>query len=392
MAGVVVMRFTRVLLSSAAALVLTMQVSAQAVISAHSGVVHFSEGSVFIDDHPLDHKVATFPNIKEGSTLRTEKGRAEVLLTPGVFLRLDENSAIRMKSDSLSDTQVEFLRGAAIVDSLDALADSHVVVLYKDTQVRFPKQGVYRLDYETGTLQAYSGEAEVTHEGKTAKVDESHLYFFTLDLDTKKLGDGTDDEFYGWAKERSEAISAENQLAAQTSADPADSDGSDPNALAGDPNFGLPNSGVPNMGVPNAGVPNIGVPNYPTYGYNYPMNSFLFDPFSAYAVGAPYFPFPAPLIVLVRPYRYPGTRAGWPGTTTSTWSRTSPTWPHTGSTWRYPALNSGYHSVYTGVPHTFVPRVPMVHPTYTPIRPISRPAYAAHPAPVPAAVHAIGHR
>ena len=190
------MRFLRVLLPSVAALLVGFQASAQAVISAHSGVVHFSEGSVFIDDQPLDHKFATYPNIKEGSTLRTEKGRAEILLTPGMFLRVDENSAIRMRSNSLADTRVEFLHGSILLDSVDALGGNHVAITYRDTEVRFPKQGVYRLDYETGTLQAYSGEAEVQHDGKTSKIDDSHLYFFTLDLDTKKLGDGTDDEFY----------------------------------------------------------------------------------------------------------------------------------------------------------------------------------------------------
>src|SRR5689334_14600218 len=104
------MRFLGILLPSAV-LLFSFQASAQAVISAHSGVVHFSEGSVFIDDQPLDQKVGTFPNIKEGSTLRTEKGRAEILLTPGIFLRLDENSSIRMRSNSLEDTRVEFIRG-----------------------------------------------------------------------------------------------------------------------------------------------------------------------------------------------------------------------------------------------------------------------------------------
>src|SRR5438105_10942371 len=89
--------------------------SAQMVVSVHSGVIHFAEGPVFIDDQPLEQKFGTFPSIKEGSTLRTEQGRAEILLTPGVFLRIDENTSIRMISSSLMDTRLELLQGSVIL-------------------------------------------------------------------------------------------------------------------------------------------------------------------------------------------------------------------------------------------------------------------------------------
>lgn len=61
---------------------------AQSVVSTHSGVLHVSEGAVFTDDQPVNQKYGTFPDIKEKSVLRTEMGRAEILLTPGVFLRV----------------------------------------------------------------------------------------------------------------------------------------------------------------------------------------------------------------------------------------------------------------------------------------------------------------
>ena len=409
------MRFTRVLVPSAAALLFAIQASAQAVISAHSGVVHFSEGSVFIDDQPLDHKIATFPNIKEGSTLRTEKGRAEILLTPGAFLRLDENSAIRMRSNSLLDTKVDFLRGAAIVDTVDAISDNHITVFYKDTEIRFAKEGVYRLDYETGTLQAYSGQAEVQHDGKVSKVDESHLFFFTLDLDTNKLGDGTDDEFYDWARERSNDISAENQLSAQSAGDVGDAGDADndPNALNVNPNFGFPGSGLP-----SGSVPNIGISTYPDYRYS--VNSALINPIGPYAIGTPYFPYPVfPLVVIVRPYRYRAGLTNWQHNVTGThpdpaWPHTNPAWSHTNPAW--PHTNAAWPRTHPAWPHTVTGTgyrsnwvrtspMPTIHPSYTaprytaprPMPSAARPTYAPHmgvgaPRPGGAPMHAIGHR
>src|SRR5580704_4986252 len=71
---------------------------AQSVISTHSGVIHFFEGAVYLDDQALEPHLARFPSMADGSELRTGEGRAEVLLTPGVFLRMDARSAIRMVS------------------------------------------------------------------------------------------------------------------------------------------------------------------------------------------------------------------------------------------------------------------------------------------------------
>src|SRR5882724_12161096 len=60
--------------------------SAQTIVSAHSGVVHFFEGAVSIDGRALEQKFGRFDELKPGSELRTDRGRAEVLLTPGVLL------------------------------------------------------------------------------------------------------------------------------------------------------------------------------------------------------------------------------------------------------------------------------------------------------------------
>ncbi|MBV9406288.1 MAG: hypothetical protein JO211_13160 [Acidobacteriaceae bacterium] len=370
------MRLVTVLLFAAAAILLCGRVSGQAVISAHSGVVHFSEGSVYLDDQPLEHKFAQFPNIKEGSTLRTEKGRAEVLLTPGVFLRLDENSAIRMRSNLLTDTRVEFLKGTVLVDAVDAITDNHVLLTYKDSEVRFPKQGVYRLDFDTATVQAYSGQAEITHDGKKSLVDDSHLFFLTLDLMTKKLDTGTEDEFYDWARERNNSISAENQVAAQSSGD-VDSD-DDLNALTGPlPNLGTPGGG---LGDPNYPSPSY---NYPVPNYSYPMGSILMNPFGVYGAGAPYYyPFPiSPIVILARPYRYHGVNPHWPHST--------------------PGSGSGWLASHPGCCRGGTLPISPVRPAYTAIRPLpstairpvySRPAVVARPAPAPAGMHAIGHR
>ena len=55
----------------------------QSVISTHSGLVYYFDGSVSIGMQRLEQKFGRFPDIGEGNELRSEDGKAEVLLTPG---------------------------------------------------------------------------------------------------------------------------------------------------------------------------------------------------------------------------------------------------------------------------------------------------------------------
>ncbi|HEX4773291.1 MAG TPA: hypothetical protein VH351_20825 [Bryobacteraceae bacterium] len=210
----------------------------QDVVSASSGVVQYFEGAVLLDEKPVEHKAAVFPSLKNGSVVRTEKGRAELLLTPGVYLRLDENSALRMKSNSLVDTRLEVVAGRAIIDNLNAAPGYRVALVFNDSTVRFEKPGIYRIDSELGELEPYTGEAEVTHRDFTLKtvstlVDDSHIYYFSLGMTTGKFGEGATDEFYDWAHNRSEMIADQNQMA---SAQQDESNDPDPGAaIAGIP-------------------------------------------------------------------------------------------------------------------------------------------------------------
>src|ERR1700730_17445854 len=68
---------------------------AQSVISAHSGIIHYVEGEVAIDGNAVHPKFAEFPDVKARQLVSTAEGRAEILLTPGVFLRIAENSSVR---------------------------------------------------------------------------------------------------------------------------------------------------------------------------------------------------------------------------------------------------------------------------------------------------------
>jgi hypothetical protein len=188
---------------------------AQSVISAHSGVLHHVEGDVTIDGKVPQPKSGTFADVKEKQELQTQIGRAEVLLTPGVFLRMGENSTIRMVSNKLVDTQVAFLKGSAIVDFVEVTKDNSVKISYQDYDITFLKKGIYRFDSEPAELKVYSGEAVVSHGGSTVHLKDSRALPFTPALVSEKFDSKTGDELYRWAKRRSEYIAVANLSAAK---------------------------------------------------------------------------------------------------------------------------------------------------------------------------------
>src|SRR5215831_17003181 len=91
----------QVVASASIFLFATALCSAQNIAPAHSGTIHYFDGDVTVDGVKLESKVARFDELKEKSVLHTGLGRAEILLTPGVYLRVAENSSVRMLDNRL---------------------------------------------------------------------------------------------------------------------------------------------------------------------------------------------------------------------------------------------------------------------------------------------------
>jgi hypothetical protein len=193
--------------------------SGQFVISAHSGLVEYFEGQVFINTQPLAPNRGRFPEIGDNAVLRTENGRAEVLLTPGVYVRLDGHSAIHMISSRLIDTRIAFLSGSAIVESTDVQPDNSVVLIYGARQIRLLKRGSYRLDSAPASLRVGSGDVELSIDGNTTVIGEARRFSFLSNTVTAALPDSMD-AFDRWAERRSQTVGGQTAANSNTAAAP----------------------------------------------------------------------------------------------------------------------------------------------------------------------------
>ncbi|MBI1899262.1 MAG: hypothetical protein HYS04_22405 [Acidobacteria bacterium] len=213
------MRRLHALAAAAAAAAATPSLFAQAAISARAGMIHYTEGKVLVAGQEVTTRAGDFPVMKEGQELRTSEGRTEVLLTPGVFLRLAESSGIKLVANRLADTRVEVLAGSVLVECAELAKEHSVTLLYKDMQLGFRKPGLFRIDAGADQLRVYDGEVTVSRQGETVTVKEGRQTPLAGVLVPEKFDKKVGDSFYRWASRRAEYIAAANLSAARSLAD-----------------------------------------------------------------------------------------------------------------------------------------------------------------------------
>ena len=159
----------------------------------------------------IDHNFGSFHRLKAGEDLVTRSGRAELLLAPGVYLRVGADSGVRMISDELSDIRVELLSGSAIADATELNTPFTIVfgkTLISKASISIEKRGIYRIDADPAQFRVIEGEAEVELAGQNVRLESLQL----LPLDgapvVRRFTDGSDSLLDLWSAERHLLISS----------------------------------------------------------------------------------------------------------------------------------------------------------------------------------------
>jgi hypothetical protein len=189
---------------------------AQQAISAQSGMVHYVEGSVYVGQKRVESKFGQFPSLKQGQDLRTEDGRAEMLLTPGAFLRVAEHSSIRMLANHLTDTRVEILSGSAMVECAELLPDNSLMLVYHGDNIRLEKNGLYRLDADRATFSVYDGQAVVKSDTGQLTLKKGKQTGLNGVLQAEHFNTKIGDNFLAWNQQRSGYLAYASVSASQS--------------------------------------------------------------------------------------------------------------------------------------------------------------------------------
>jgi hypothetical protein len=184
---------------------------------ARPGSLNYIEGQAFIEGQTLGPEAIGKTELSPGQSLETQVGKAELLLTPGVFFRLGDNSSAMMISPSLTDTELRLDKGEAIVEVDELHAGNNIEIAEDGAKVRLAKTGLYDFEAEHNIVRVYEGQADVEVNGQNIEVKNQHQ----LVLDTagsmkpKKFDKQAQDDLYQWSSLRSSYLAEANVDRAQ---------------------------------------------------------------------------------------------------------------------------------------------------------------------------------
>lgn len=184
------------------------------LISANAGGVNYVEGKVAVkQNNGRNGYLIKGDKLEVGEKVSTgADGKAEILLNPGSYVRLAENSEFEFKTTSLDDLQLKLNRGSAMFEVITADDFSFAVNTPKG-KFYIVKSGVYRIDVlgdGSGKIAVWKGKAKAGNSeaaeiksGREATVNGNQVAVRKFDRDDK-------DALEAWSKTRAKELAKVN--------------------------------------------------------------------------------------------------------------------------------------------------------------------------------------
>ncbi|MDE3198397.1 MAG: FecR domain-containing protein [Acidobacteriota bacterium] len=181
------------------------------------GTVNYVEGQVSLDGRALTAAQNGSAALAANQMLSVADGKAEVLLSPGSFLRVGSNSEVRMIAPELSDPRVEVVRGEAMLEVDYKPKMARLGVMERGANIEVLKEGLYRFDADEAAIQVIDGKAAVTDNGQTKDVGKGKQVTLSGGpLKTVSFNRKAEDDLYRWSDVRASYLAQANEASAQT--------------------------------------------------------------------------------------------------------------------------------------------------------------------------------
>jgi FecR-like protein len=190
------------------------------VISARAGGVNAVTGRAAVRSHGTSEwqQLTIREDLGTGDLVRTGvDGRVEMLLNPGSYLRIGENSEFELADNSLENLELRLIRGTAIVEATGADDTAlQINITTPHTKLSIVRRGLYRLNVVPGdATELIVRKGRVMLDRSHTKIQGGNKVVFNSDTffiaklekaDKKKV-----DNLEAWSKERAETVSQANR-------------------------------------------------------------------------------------------------------------------------------------------------------------------------------------
>lgn len=220
----VTLAIATVALVLSASLVVNAQNREKFVISAKAGGVNAVTGRAELRPfRGADWSLLSITDdLKAGDVVKTgQDGRVEMLLNPGSYLRVGENSEFELTDNSLENLEVRLIQGTAIIEATGA-DETELAINITTPQARMIiiRRGLYRVNVIPGdTTELFVRKGRVMLTNTHEKVKEGNkVVFSSTSVSVAKLQktEKQKDVFDSWSKERAGTVAlANNKISAR---------------------------------------------------------------------------------------------------------------------------------------------------------------------------------
>jgi hypothetical protein len=185
-------------------------------ISAKAGGVNSVIGRVLVQraGETSQQDLSSKDDLNSGDLVSTKSGsRVEVLLNPGSYLRLTENSEFELTDNSLNNLTVKLTKGSAIVEATgpDRIR-MQIGIVTEQSRFTIVRAGVYRINVQPGLTELLVQKGRVAVAGQSSLIKGGTKVTFKNNSSfTAKLSKQDRDEFDLWSKERGEFLARANE-------------------------------------------------------------------------------------------------------------------------------------------------------------------------------------
>ena len=190
------------------------------VISARAGGVNAVTGraTVLTQGNTVWEQLTIKEDLQTGDTVKTDvDGRVEMLLNPGSYLRLAENSEFELINNSLDNLEIKLLRGTAIVEATGADdTQMQINISTPHTRLAIVRRGLYRLNVVPGdNTELIVRKGRVMLDRSQTKINGGNKVIFSGETffvaKLQKADKNKVDGFDGWSKDRSDTLAQANR-------------------------------------------------------------------------------------------------------------------------------------------------------------------------------------
>jgi len=192
-------------------------------ISAKAGGVNTVVGQVWVKraGQTSEQRLTSDDDLASGDIVSTGVwARAEILLNPGSYLRLGENSEFELVDSSLDNLRVKLIKGNAILEAIGGeTTELRINIVTAQQPLVIVRRGLYRINAQAGLtellvqkgrVQLANNPLEIAKDGKKIVVSGGAPLI-------AKIGKYHKDEFDIWSKERGQTLAQANvRLSART--------------------------------------------------------------------------------------------------------------------------------------------------------------------------------